>query len=149
MEKLPLPPDFKDFLQLLNSEKVEYLLVGGYAVGFYGYPRATGDLDVWVAANESNAQKVVTVLQRFGFSATTLSPKFFNKSDQVFRMGVQPISIDIITTASGVAFAECYARRNMQTLDGVQAPLIHIDDLKQNKKSSGRPKDLDDLQNLP
>ncbi len=88
MEKLPLPPDFKDFLQLLNSEKVEYLLVGGYAVGYCGYPRATGDLDVWVAVSEMNAAKVVDVLQRFGFSAATVRPEMFNTSDQVFRTAI-------------------------------------------------------------
>src|SRR4051794_15556005 len=149
MEKLPLPPDFKDFLQLLNSEGVEYLLVGGYAVGFYGYPRATGDLDVWIAASDTNAGKVVEVLRRFGFSATTVKPNMFSMSDQVFRMGVQPLSIDIITSASGINFADCYSRRNLQILGGIEVTLIHIDDLKQNKRSSGRPKDLDDLQNLP
>lgn len=149
MEKLPLPPDFKDFLQLLNSEKVEYLLIGGYAVGFYGYPRATGDLDVWIAASDANAAKVVQVLGKFGFSAETVRQEFFNKTDQVFRMGVQPISIDIVTSISGVDFAECYSRRNPQILEGVDVMLIHIDDLKQNKRCSGRPKDLDDLLNLP
>jgi hypothetical protein len=149
MEKLPLPPDFKDFLQLLNSEHVEYLLVGGYAVGYYGYPRATGDLDIWIAVSDSNAAKIVEVLRKFGFSAATIKPEFFTKPDEVFRMGLPPVSIDVITSASGVNFAKCYARRNVQTLDGVEVKLIHLDDLKQNKKSSGRPKDIDDVDNLP
>jgi hypothetical protein len=149
MEKLPLPPDFKDFLRLLHSEKVEYLLVGGYAVGSYGYPRATGDMDIWVAANASNAARVAEVLRKFGFSATSVNPEMFNKPDQIVRMGVPPICIDILTSASGVDFAECYPRRNVQTMDDVEVNLIHPDDLKRNKKASGRAKDLNDLENLP
>ena len=111
MEKLPLPPDFKEFLRLLHSEQVEYLLVGGYAVAHHGYPRTTGDLDVWIAANEGNAKRVATVLQKFGFSAGSVSAEMFSKPDQIIRMGVPPICIDVITGASGVEFGACYARR--------------------------------------
>ena len=73
MATIRLPPDFRDFLKLLNSEKVEYLLVGGYAVGYYGYPRATGDMDIWIASTPKNAAKIVTVLKQFGFSESALS----------------------------------------------------------------------------
>jgi hypothetical protein len=149
MEKLPLPPDFKDFLQLLHSEKVEYLLVGGYAVAQYGYPRTTGDLDVWIAASKSNAQRIVSVLKKFGFSAKSVSADMFSKPDQIVRMGVPPICIDVITGVSGVEFVACYARRTRHVIDGVDVTIIHLDDLKQNKKASGRPKDLNDLENLP
>jgi hypothetical protein len=149
MEKLPLPPDFKDFLQLHHSEQVEYLLVGGYAVAHYSYPRTTGDLDVWIAASEGNAKKVATVLQKFGFSAASVSAAMFSKPDQIIRMGVPPICIDVITGASGVEFGACYARRIRQVIDGVDVTIIHSDDLKQNKKASGRSKDLNDLENLP
>jgi hypothetical protein len=112
MENLRLPPDFKDFLLLLNSEKVEYLLVGGYAVGHYGYPRATGDLDIWIATNDANAEKVADVLHKFGFSAATVKPETFTKPDQIIRMGVPPICIDVITSASGVNFSDCFAKCN-------------------------------------
>jgi hypothetical protein len=149
MEKLPLPADFRDFLQLLNAGKVEYLLVGGYAVAHYGYPRATGDMDVWVAANPSNAHKVADVLQRFGFAAESVNAVQFSTPDQVVRMGVPPICIDVITSASGVEFDDCYARRHTATLDGIEINIIHVDDLKRNKKASGRAKDLNDLENLP
>lgn len=149
MEKLQLPPDFKDFLQLLNSAGVEYLLVGGYAVGLYGYPRATGDMDIWVAANSENAAKIATVLRQFGFAAESVKAEIFAKPDQVVRMGVPPICIDIITGASGLVFEACYARRNATVINNVQVNLIHFDDLKQNKKASGRNKDLNDLENLP
>jgi hypothetical protein len=149
MEKLPLPADFKDFLRLLNSAKVEYLLVGGYAVGHYGYPRTTGDMDIWVAATPSNAEKVADVLRQFGFSAASVKAEMFSTRDQIVRMGVPPICIDVITSASGVEFADCYARCNVRLIDGIEVNVIHPDDLKQNKKASGRPKDFNDLENLP
>ena len=149
MEKLPLPADFKDFLRLLNSAEVEYLLVGGYAVGHYGYPRATGDMDIWVAASASNAEKVAEVLRKFGFSAATVKPEMFSKPDQIVRMGVPPVCIDVITSATGVDFTDCYARRNVRIIDGIRVNIIHPDDLKRNKKASGRTKDLNDLENLP
>ncbi len=148
MEQLPLPRDFKDFLQLLNLAEVEYLLVGGYAVGVHGYPRTTGDMDIWIAANATNADKITRVLLKFGFSAETVKSEMFTKANQVVRMGVPPVAIDIITSASGVDFADCYFRRQMQTIDGIEVPVIHPNDLKVNKTASGRPKDLDDLDNL-
>lgn len=107
MEQLPLPRDFKDFLQLLNSADVEYLLVGGYAVGVHGYPRTTGDLDIWVAADATNAAKITRVLLEFGFSAETVKLEMFTKADQVVRMGLPPVAIDVITSATGVDFAAC------------------------------------------
>jgi hypothetical protein len=130
MEEMLLPPDFRDFLRLLNSAEVEYLLVGGYAVGLYGYPRATGDMDIWVAANPANAEKVARVLCEFGFSAATVKAELFQKPDQVIRMGVPPVCIDVITSASGVDFSACYARRNVQMIDGIEASVIDLDDLK-------------------
>src|SRR3972149_6754780 len=130
MEQLPLPRDFKDFLQLLNSADVEYLLVGGYAVGVHGYPRTTGDMDIWIAANTKNADKVTRVLLAFGFSAETVKPEMFTKANQVVRMGLPPVAIDVITSAAGVDFTSCYSRRRIQTIDGVDISVIHPDDLK-------------------
>jgi hypothetical protein len=149
METLRLPPDFKDFLQLLNSKGVEYLLVGGYAVGYYGYPRATGDMDIWIAVSARNAEMAAEVLREFGFAAATVKPEMFYTPGRVVRMGVPPICIDVLTSASGVDFDDCYTRRNLQILDGVEVTIIDVNDLKRNKKASGRPKDLNDLENLP
>jgi hypothetical protein len=109
MATIHLPPDFKDFLQLLNSYQVEYLLIGGYAVGYHGYPRATGDMDTWIAIEPQNAEKVVAALKEFGFDVPELSVEMFLQEKQVIRMGVPPIKIDITTSISGVSFAECYA----------------------------------------
>jgi hypothetical protein len=149
MATVHLPPDFKEFLQLLNSHQVEYLLIGGYAVGYYGYPRATADMDIWIAIRPENAEKVVKVLREFGFGVEGLTPDLFLKEEQIIRMGVPPVRIEILTTISGVSFEECYAERQVDILDGVEVNLIGLAHLKENKKASGRHKDLNDLENLP
>lgn len=148
MATVHLPPDFKEFLRLLNSRQVEYLLIGGYAVGYYGYPRATADMDIWIAIQPENAEKVVKVLQEFGFGVEELTPDLFLKEEQIVRMGMPPVRIEIFTTISGVNFEECYAARQVDVLDGVEVNLISLNHLKVNKKASGRYKDLNDLEYL-
>ena len=149
MVTIQLPPDFKEFLQLLNSHEVQYLLIGGYAVGYYGYPRPTGDMDIWVALHPDNAGKLVTVLQEFGFTVPELSAELFLQEKQIIRLGVTPLRLEILTTIDGVAFGECYAQRMRDTIDGVTVDLISLSHLKINKKASGRHKDMNDLENLP
>ena len=149
MAIINLPPDFKEFLKLLNDNEVEYLLIGGYAVAYYGYPRATTDMDIWIAIHPLNAQKIVNTLRAFGFDLTELSPELFLKENQVIRMGVPPIRLEILTSISGVHFEECYMARVVDELDGVEINLINLNYLKINKKASGRYKDLNDLENLP
>ena len=136
-------------MKLLNAHQVEYLLIGGYAVGYHGYPRATADMDIWIAMNPSNSQRIVIVLKEFGFDLPELSPELFLKEWQIIRMGVPPIRIEIATTVSGVNFNECYAERVVDTLDGVEVNLISLKHLKLNKKACGRHRDLADLENLP
>ena len=147
--EIELPNDFKEFLKLLNSYEVEYLLVGGYAVGYYGYPRATGDMDIWIAVHPDNANKLMRVLSDFGFGTVGLSEALFLQENKIIRMGNPPIRIEILTSISGVEFAECYAQRVTDVIDNVQVNLIDILHLKQNKQAAGRYKDLDDLDNLP
>jgi hypothetical protein len=149
MATINLPPDFKEFLKLLNSHQVEYLLVGGYAVAYHGYPRATADMDVWVASHPQNAERLVAALKEFGFDLPDLSPALFLKEGQIIRMGVPPVRIDIATSVSGVVFAQCYAGRVVDHLEDVPVSLINVEDLKANKRAAGRYKDLDDLENLP
>ena len=144
-----LPPDFKDFLRLLNRYAVDYLLIGGYAVAYYGYPRATADMDVWVAISPANAQKTTRALREFGFDVPQLSPELFLSPDKVIRMGVPPVRIEVLTTISGVSFDECFGRRSVAEIDGIPVNLISLDDLKRNKRASGRLKDLADLDYLP
>jgi predicted nucleotidyltransferase len=149
MATVRLPPDFKEFLKLLNAHQVEYLLIGGYAVAYYGYPRATADIDFWIAVKPANAERIVTVLKEFGFSPPELSPQLFLKDWQIIRLGVPPVRIELATTISGVNFAECYAQRVVDLLDGVKVNLISLQHLKLNKKAAGRHQDLADLENLP
>ncbi|RME49979.1 MAG: hypothetical protein D6795_10860 [Deltaproteobacteria bacterium] len=146
---IQLVPDFKNFLKLLHSHRVEYLLIGGYAVGYYGYPRSTGDMDIWISVNPENAKKMVSVLEHFGFSVPNLSAELFLEENRVIRMGVPPIRIEILTTISGVTFEECYRERVSGEIDGIEVNLISLEHLKMNKKASGRHKDLDDLEHLP
>ena len=149
MATIRLPNDFKDFLKLLNANRVEYLLIGGYAVGYHGYPRATGDMDVWVAVNPENADRIVVALKQFGFTVPELSAELFLRQNQIVRMGLPPVRIELMTTISGVEFQECYAAKVVAELDGIKVNLINLKYLKINKKASGRYKDLNDLENLP
>ena len=144
-----LPPDFKDFLSLLDAEGVEYLLIGGYAVAYHGYPRTTEDIDLWVASNPANAQRIIAAVRKFGFEFPELSPELFLKPDTIVRMGVPPVRIELSTTISGVDFEECYKTRLTEILDGVRVSIIDLAHLKENKKASGRFRDLDDLERLP
>ena len=144
-----LHQDFKEFLKSFNDEGVRYLLIGGYAISQYGYPRATADLDVWIAVAPDNAARCVEALKRFGMSVPELTSDLFLAKNQIVRMGVPPVRIEIHTGISGVAFEDCYTRHQSVALDGIEVTMIGLDDLKANKRASGRPRDLDDLENLP
>ena len=146
---IELPPDFKEFLSLLKTHGVEYLLIGGYAVGYHGYPRATHDMDIWIAVHPDNAEKLVLVLREFGFDLPQLSTDLFLQDKRIVRMGRPPMQLEISTAISGVTFDECYAERVVDVLDGVEVNLISLRHLKINKRASGRHKDLDDLEHLP
>jgi len=148
MATIRLPPEFKEFLKLLNSHEVEYLLIGGYAVGYHGYPRATADMDLWVAIHQENAEKLVAVLKAFGFDVPELSVNLFLKENQIVRMGIPPMRIELLTTISGVSFEECYSERIADMIDGIEISIISLKHLKLNKRVSGRHKDLDDLEHL-
>jgi hypothetical protein len=133
---------------LLNLREVEYLLIGGYAVSYYGYPRATGDMDVWIAIAPENATKIVEVLKEFGFNVPNLSVDLFLQENKIIRMGIPPLRLEILTTISGVKFTECFQEKLVAEIDGIKVNLISLKHLKLNKKASGRFKDLNDLENL-
>jgi hypothetical protein len=150
MAKASLYPDFKEFLRSLNSAGARYLILGGYAVNYHGYQRATGDLDIWIAVDAQNALTVSKVLQGFGgFSAAAVAPEMFLEKGKIFRFGRVPVRVDLLTDPSGIDFDECYRRKLDVELDGVPVPMISLSDLRMNKKASGRYKDLADLENLP
>ncbi len=125
------------------------MVVGGHAVGFHGYPRATGDLDVWIAVGPQNARRMNAVLRRFGFADDSVDPSMFLEPDKIIRMGVPPLRIEILTGLSGVDFRSCYARRTTVQVDGIEVSWIGLEDLRANKQAAGRHKDLADLDELP
>jgi hypothetical protein len=149
MPTIQFPTEFSELLTFLGAHEVRYLIVGGYAVAYHGYPRTTGDLDVWIERTDDNAVRVVEALRAFGFDVAALRPELFLEEDRIVRMGHPPLRVEILTSASGVAFGDCYEERIVDTLGGAQADIIGLQCLKANKRASGRHKDLDDLENLP
>jgi hypothetical protein len=144
-----LPPDFKEFLSLLHTHRVKYLLVGGYAVAAHGYPRFTGDMDVWIQTNTVNAENVLKVCREFGFDVLNLRVELFTDPKQMTRMGHPPLRIEILNSVSGLSFDAAWENRISEVWDGVPVFLISLEDLRTNKLASGRLKDLADLENLP
>jgi hypothetical protein len=146
MARRPLPEDFKEFINFLNANRVRYLLVGGWAVGLYGYPRATKDIDFLVTVDAKNLRKLKKALYEFG--APTIQMDHFKKRGNFFRMGRSPIQIDIITDAAGIAVNECYARRMTIVVGGTEISVISKEDLIKNKRATGRTQDLADAEKL-
>ena len=143
-----LTSDFKEFAGLLNSNGVEYLVVGGYALAAHGHPRYTGDLDFWVGANAVNAERVLDALSRFGFGELGITKDDLTAPNQVIQLGYPPGRIDLLTSIDGVRFADCYARRMTLSVDGIPLNFISLEDFKANKKAAGRYRDLADLEAL-
>lgn len=146
MATIQLPPDFKEFLRLLNSHEVDYLLIGGYAVNYYGYARGRAGMDLWIGTDPSNAAKVASVLREFGLAQATAA--IFAEPGKVVRMGVPPLRIEVLTSVSGLEFPTAYRNRVVAEIDGVPVNLVSLPDLKTNKKACGRHKDLADLEQL-
>ena len=143
-----LTSDFKEFAQLLNTNEVEYLIIGGYALAAYGHPRYTGDLDFWVGTDLLNAEKIIKTLKDFGFGSLPLTAKDFTVPNQTVQLGFPPRRIDLLTGIDGVDFRECCERRLVVEVDGLDLPFISLEDFKTNKAAVGRPKDLADLDSL-
>jgi len=123
-------------------------VVGGYAVAFYGHPRYTKDLDVWIWLEKENAQKITDVLQDFGFASLQFSKEDFLNPDNIIQLGQPPNRIDILTGLSGLNFEDCYKMKNVITITDLEVNFIDLENLKKNKKASGRFQDLADLENL-
>ena len=140
--------DFKELLVLLNSHRVEYLVVGAYALAYHGAPRFTGDLDVFVQPDPSNANRVMAALTEFGFGAVGLFAADFEKPNQVVQLGVPPVRVDLITGISGVSWEAAAAGAVSADLDDVPVRFIGRDHLVMNKRAAGRKKDLADLEAL-
>lgn len=143
-----LSQDFREFIELLNSNNVKYMVIGGYALAFHGHPRYTKDIDIWIRTDSDNAKNVIKVLHDFGFSALDLTEDDFLTEGNVIQLGYPPLRIDILTQATGVNFDECFSSKIQTDIDGIVINFIDITGLKKNKKATGRLQDLADIENL-
>lgn len=145
---MPLHPDWKEFLKLLNSRGVEYVIVGAHALALHGIPRYTRDIDVFVRVAEDNANKLESVLKDFGFASLQVTAQDFLKPGIILQLGVEPYRIDVITSITGVEFEDAWSNRESGQLDGVPVSFLSVDDLRKNKLAVGRAKDLADVESL-
>ena len=143
-----LPKDLREFIESLNSNEVEYLIVGAFALAIHGSPRYTGDIDILVRPSPANARKLTAVISTFGFSSLGLSTQDFLKPDQVIQLGRDPVRIDLLTSITGVEFEEAWEHRAITRLDGLPVPFIGKEDLIKNKRATGRTQDRADLEAL-
>ncbi|MBN8691621.1 MAG: hypothetical protein J0L69_00420 [Bacteroidetes bacterium] len=143
--------DFQEFLLALNKCGVKYVLVGGYSVIYYGFPRTTGDLDIFVEVSRDNYKKLENAFDHFRMPVFDMTEENFlyNQSMTVFSFGRAPVSIEILKEISGISFEEVYKNANEVLFENIPLKIIRLSDLKKNKKASGRAKDLNDLENLP
>ena len=146
MAKKQLPDDFRDFIQCLNSNNVRYLLVGGWAVGMYGHPRATKDIDFLIAIEDKNLEALEKALYAFG--GPPIDTEQFKEKGYVIRIGSSPIQIDIINEADGIDMNDCYQRKSIIKADGIDINVISKEDLIKNKRTSARNIDLADAEKL-
>ncbi len=145
---MTLAKDFEDFLQLLNKHKVEYMIVGGYALAFHGKPRHTGDLDIWINITSENARSMVQVVKEFGMQSLGLKEADFLRPGYITQIGYPPLRIDILNNIDGLEFKE--AKKEMQIIDtdGLSVKYIGLHDFVKNKLASGRPQDLTDIKEI-
>ncbi len=146
MAQRPLPEDFRDFIELLNSNKVEYILIGGWAVGLHGNPRTTKDIDFLVENSSRNIKRLQKALYEFG--APAVDEIHFKIPGNVYRMGRPPIQIDVLSHAIGIDTAKSIKRAEMIILDNLSIKVISFDDLIESKKATGRLQDLADVEKL-
>jgi len=139
---------FQDFLELLEKHHVEYVIVGGYAVGVHGFPRYTGDIDIFVGISSENAARLVDVFNEFGFASLSLKAIDFLEPDTVVEVGREPMKIQVLTGIDGVTFDRCRSDRMMVNISGLQVPFIGFESLLANKAASPRSKDRIDLEEL-
>ena len=140
-----LNPDFKDMLSSLKDEGVDFLVVGAYALAAHGFPRATGDLDIWVRNDPENAQSIMRALSKFGAPARELSVEDFTSKDLIVQFGVEPCRIDLLTGITGVEFEEAWRNRVSIKIDNLEIFILSKKDLLTNKVATGRDKDQGDI----
>lgn len=144
---MKLQQDLREFIELLNAYDARYVLIGGYAVAYHGYPRYTGDIDFFIDMSGDNSTRLEAVLRDFGFADDQLNAQLF-AAERIIQLGVPPNRIDLITSLTGVAFEEAWATRERGELDGVFVYIISRELLRRNKQMAARAKDLADLEYL-
>jgi len=143
-----LSKDLREFIELLNSNGVEYLVVGAFAVAWHGHPRFTGDMDFFVRPAAANGEAILAVLRAFGFGSLDITAQDFSRANQVVQLGVPPNRIDLITSISGVTFEAAWEGRERGEIDGIPVAFIGLEDLIRNKETAARSKDLGDADAL-
>lgn len=143
-----LHSDLSEFVRLLNSHRVEYVIVGGHAVAYHGHPRFTGDIHFFIRATPENAARVVQALRDFGFGELQVNASDFMQPDRILQLGRPPNRIDILTSISGVEFEQAWLNRVRGKLGRRTVSFLGWDDLILNKKASGRDKDKLDVATL-
>ena len=141
-------PDFLDLLRAFTAADVRYLVVGAYALALHGRPRATGDLDIWVDATPENARRVLQALAQFGAPTRDISQGDFERPGVTYQIGLPPVRIDILTELTGLTFAEAWPERMRRPFGSIDVDFIGRDAFVRNKRATGRPKDLVDIQGL-
>ena len=124
-----LDSNFKEFIELLNAREVKYMVVGGFAVAFHGYPRYTKDIDFWIWAEPSNAEKIIRAIHDFGLGSLGLQASDFLNLENIIQLGYEPNRIDLITQLEGLDFEECFAKRQETEFEGVPINFIDLDHL--------------------
>ena len=140
-----LNPDFREMLLCLKDEEVDFLIVGAYALAAHGFPRATGDLDIWVRSSSENAHKVMRALARFGAPTSDLSTSDFTAPEMIVQLGVEPCRIDLLTSIDGVSFDKAWQDRVKITINDLELSILSKEDLLKNKLAAGRDKDQVDI----
>lgn len=145
---MKLVKDFEEFIESLNKNEVKYLVVGGYAFAVHAYPRFTNDIDFFVLSTKPNVDKIISVLKEFGFDISSTSADDLLKKDKIIQLGEPPYRIDLLTSIDGVEFEDAWEKKVHGKYGEQVLYFISKEDLKRNKKASGRKKDLDDLNEL-
>lgn len=145
---MSLRKDWREFIELLNANRVDYVLVGALAFAYHAVPRYTGDLDVLIRISEENLERLLEALRSFGFASLGVTPSDFREPGAVIQLGYQPNRIDLLTEISGVAFEEAWSTAEQAELEGLPVRVLGRECLLKNKRAVGRPKDLLDIQIL-
>ena len=145
---MELHQDFKEFIELLNVHGVDYLVIGGYAVNYHGYPRYTKDIEFWIWLTDENIEKLLCAIHKFGFASLGLEPNDFSNKKNIVQLGLEPYRIDILMDLEGLNFEACYKQKVRAEIDGVTVTFMSLDDLIKAKENAGRSQDIADSEQL-